>query len=45
MFLSSPYIICALLNRIIPSDVQGDAAVTKIVNIAGTHNDAVELAG
>ena len=35
MFLSSPYIICALLNRIIPSDVQGDAAVTKIVNLAG----------
>ena len=34
-FVSSPYIICVLLNGIIPGDVQGDATVTEIVNMAG----------
>ena len=45
MLVSSPYITCALLNGIIPGNVQGDAAVTEIVNMAGAHQDAVEFAG
>ena len=28
-----PYMTCALLNSIIPDDVQGDTAVTEIINM------------
>ena len=36
IYVSSPYIACALLNGIIPGDVQGDAALSAIVNMAGS---------